>query len=88
MPNRFYGHMEPWPKPEPPASVSEPKPTSAAGPEPAVRRWPHPVPQPPAAPEGPTLQYIRCVLSYQNELLCEIKTLLEQLAVELADGKD
>jgi hypothetical protein len=26
------------------------------------------------------LHYIRCALSYQNEMLAEIKTLLEQIA--------
>ena len=54
--------------------------------EPEVRRWLHPIPQTGGAPQtgGPalpeaTLHYICCALSYQNELLSEIKTLLEQL---------
>lgn len=49
--------------------------------EPEVRRWPHPLEDTPAvtAPE-PALHYIRCALSYQNQLLADIKTLLEQLA--------
>lgn len=48
--------------------------------EPEVRRWVHPIPQPcgPTPPEA-TLHYICCALSYQNELLSEIKTLLERL---------
>ena len=48
--------------------------------EPPVRRWPHPVggQEPPLPPE-PALHYIRCALSYQNQLLSEIKTLLQQM---------
>ena len=55
--------------------------------EPPVRRWPHPVgcQEPPLPPE-PTLHYIRCALSYQNQLLSEIKTLLQRM--EEADRKD
>ena len=34
---------------------------------------------------GPTLHYIRCALSYQNQLLADIKSLLQQLA---ADGDE
>jgi len=49
--------------------------------EPPVRRWPHPVDgTEPIQTEDPALHYIRCALSYQNQLLSEIKTLLEQLA--------
>lgn len=65
--------------------------TPAAGtgyPEPEVRRWPHPVESGgrAAAPE-PALHYIRCALSYQNQLLSDIKALLEQLAADApADG--
>lgn len=62
--------------------------------EPEVRRWPHPLedPAPSPAPE-PALHYIRCALSYQNQLLADIKTLLEQLAadrtaVEAANPED
>ena len=51
--------------------------------EPEVRRWPHPLEDrtlsPAPAPE-PALHYIRCALSYQNQLLADIKVLLEQLA--------
>lgn len=58
----------------------EPSRMEAACPEPPVRRWPHPLPQPEAAPpEDPTQQFIRCALAYQNELLSEIKALLERL---------
>ena len=50
-------------------------------PEPEVRRWPHPVTGdlPEQLPE-PALHYIRCALSYQNQLLADIKALLEQMA--------
>ena len=50
--------------------------------EPEVRRWPHPVGEgvPAAQQPEPTLHYIRCALSYQNQLLADIKALLEQLA--------
>lgn len=54
---------------------------SSAAQEPPVRRWPHPVGcQDPPLPPEPALHYIRCALSYQNQLLSEIKTLLQQLA--------
>ena len=48
--------------------------------EPEVRRWPHPVDVPAAIAPDPTLHYIRCALSYQNQLLADIKALLQQLA--------
>ena len=48
--------------------------------EPPVRRWPHPVTGAEARmPPDPTLHYIRCALSYQNQLLADIKSLLQQL---------
>lgn len=43
-------------------------------------RWPHPVDVPAAIAPDPTLHYIRCALSYQNQLLADIKALLQQLA--------
>lgn len=48
--------------------------------EPEVRRWPHPLEDPVPPPE-PAMHYIRCALSYQNQLLADIKALLERLAV-------
>jgi len=55
----------------------------AACPEPEVRRWPHPVDCTPE-PESPSLpaalHYIHCSLSYQNQLLSEIRALLEALS--------
>lgn len=62
--------------------------------EPEVRRWPHPVDgvSPtdirPTASVGQTdvsLYYIHCALSYQNQLLSEIKSLLEQLPLSHAE---
>lgn len=58
-------------------------PLTPTAPEPPVRRWPHPV-------EGaetcctpdPALHYIQCALSYQNQVLSEIKTLLQQMAAQ------
>ena len=56
-----------------PAPRTEPK-------EPVMRRWPHPVTGAEARmPPDPTLHYIRCALSYQNQLLADIKSLLQQL---------
>ena len=56
--------------------------------EPEVRRWPHPLEEtaPSPAPE-PALHYIRCALSYQNQLLADIKALLEQLAADRAERR-
>ena len=50
-------------------------------PEPPVRRWPHPVDGvEPVQQADPALHFIHCALSYQNELLADIKALLEQIA--------
>lgn len=60
-------------------------------PEPEVRRWPHPVEgaAPPSAGEAnPSLYYIQCALSYQNQLLADIKALLEQLAGDSAPAAE
>ena len=63
--------------PEPPAAAAP------ATPEPPVRRWPHPVEgAEPIQDLDPALHYIRCALSYQNQLLADIKTLLLQLVPE------
>jgi hypothetical protein len=55
--------------------------------EPEVRRWPHPVELAAERTAEPALQYIQCALSYQNQLLSEIKTLLEQIAVDVDDDE-
>lgn len=52
--------------------------------EPEVRRWPHPLGDASAAPAPePALHYIRCALSYQNQLLADIKALLERMEAAL-----
>ena len=53
--------------------------------EPEMRRWPHPVScgESDAANDF-SLHFIRCALSYQNQLLADIKTLLERLTVDAA----
>ena len=56
--------------------------------EPAVRRWPHPVDgTDPLQTGDPALHYIRCALSYQNQLLAEIKALLETMTCREAGEK-
>lgn len=58
--------------------------------EPEVRRWSHPLEEtPPASPEPePALPDIRRALSCQNQLLSDIKALLERLAAaESTDEK-
>ena len=55
--------------------------------EPEVRRWPHPLEGPASSPAPePALHYIRCALSYQNQLLADIKSLLERLDADRAAG--
>lgn len=52
-------------------------------PEPPVRRWPHPVEGTETCrPTDGALHYIQCALSYQNQVLSEIKTLLQQMAAQ------
>ena len=64
------------------APAVQPRRSSAAQ-EPPVRRWPHPVEGvEPIQDLDPALHYIRCALSYQNQLLADIKTLLQQLVPE------
>jgi len=67
--------------------VSSPQSTTCSPSEPTMRRWPHPVDCADAAstPTGETdsvLRYLRCAVSYQNQLLAEIKTLLESFVVQ------
>ena len=67
------------------AAQSAPAAQPPAPAEPPVRRWPHPVAEPEPGAE-PALHYIQCALSYQNQLLADIKTLLQQLVPE--EGPD
>lgn len=53
--------------------------------EPPVRRWPHPIRQ--EVPE-PDLHYLCCTLSYQNQLLADIKSLMETLVQESGETSE
>jgi len=56
--------------------------------EPVMRRWPHPVDGTDCIQtEDPALHYIRCALSYQNQLLSDIKALLERIAGSCSEEK-
>ena len=81
MANRNQGRGGPEPSVMPQSGV----PTT---PEPPVRRWPHPVEgTEPVQMTDPALHFIHCALSYQNQLLADIKTLLEEL-VEQGEGEE
>ncbi|WP_295581168.1 hypothetical protein [uncultured Oscillibacter sp.] len=68
-----------------PARPADPAPPAA---EPPVRRWPHPVDgTDPLQAADPALHYIHCALSYQNQLLADIKALLEQMTVPAEEEK-
>lgn len=65
--------------------------------EPEIRRWPHPVNgseilptrqpgsdrQTDVAGQTAALHYIYCALSYQNQLLADIKVMLEQMVSDV-----
>lgn len=58
-------------------------------PEPPVRRWPHPVDgTEPLQQAEPTLHFVHCALSYQNELLADIKALLERITAAQEETKE
>lgn len=61
-------------------------------PEPPVRRWPHPVdgtePLQEDRQADPALHFLCCALSYQNELLADIKALLERLTADREDAEE
>lgn len=61
----------------PPPPVTAPPPPQ----EPEMRRWRHPVGADNAAADA-SAHYIHCALAYQNQLLAEIKSLLEQIALQ------
>ena len=63
-----------------PDRAAQAQPLSPSTPEPPVRRWPHPIDgAAPASNGAQDLYYIHCALSYQNQLLADIKALLQQL---------
>ena len=72
-------------------TASRPQPGTPSYTEPEVRRWPHPLEDAATAaapaPE-PALHYIRCALSYQNQILEDIKALLERLAEPSSPAKE
>lgn len=88
MANHSYERKQPVRSVTAQQAASEP----TAYPEPEMRRWPHPVDGTPVSPQGPQADavcyYIRCALSYQNQLLADIKALLEQLAAGTTVGSD
>lgn len=56
--------------------------------EPPVRRWVHPIEGGICAQQtDPALYYIRCALSYQNQMLGDIKTLLQQLVEQSEENQ-
>ena len=65
----------------PPAPTAIPSP-----PEPEMRRWRHPV-DPDTVSNQASTHYIHCALAYQNQLLAEIKTILEQIALQSGPEK-
>ena len=77
-------------KPAPPPISVKPVPPPT-WPEPEVRRWPHPAPEAPAEtplPREALLNYLHCSLSYQNQLLADIKTLLQELQEHAAQSQE
>ncbi len=65
--------------------VSRPAPETPPRQEPELRRWPHPVRQ--AQTDEPFRYYLRCALSYQNQMLADIKTLLEKIELHAGSGQ-
>lgn len=77
MTNHSCGHS----RPGKPAAFRPPARTAFR--EPSVRVWPHSTDAGPlSAEQDAGLHFFRCSLSYQNQTLAEIKTLLEQLTQE------
>lgn len=77
-----------------PASQENSPPIPAKSPapawrEPEVRRWSRPARPECCRQEDPFLHYVRCALSYQNQMLADIKALLEQIQLNTdRDGSD
>lgn len=80
MAKQMHGRGRPESTASPGAPARSGVPTT---PEPPVRRWPHPVDGAEPIPQADSaLHFIRCALSYQNQLLADIKALLEKLTAE------
>lgn len=75
MVNRTYGRQKP-PRTVPVQPAARPK-----FKEPVMRRWPHSSESAPGGTETEAAisHYLHCSLSYQNQLLADIKALLERL---------
>jgi len=65
-------------------------PAATAFTEPEVHRWPHPVDGVDAVQSSNSeLHYIHCALAYQNQLLADIKALLDHLSANInADSSE
>lgn len=79
-PNPANGRDTPPPPPEP---------TACPPGEPVMNRYPHPVvtQRPLPTPDVADLHFLRCTLAYQNQLLADMKTLLQTL-VQQGDDTD
>ena len=71
-------------RPDPPTAPPSMPQESAPAPErtfrePQMRRWPHPVEVRREEAISPSLHYIHCALTYQNQTLADIKALVQQL---------
>lgn len=79
------------PQGQPPIACSNPTPRTNTDTDPPMKCWPHPIPtcQTPLSGRGDesTAHYVRCSLAYQNQLLADIKSLLQQLVQQSQDGK-
>ncbi|MDY3281786.1 hypothetical protein [Dysosmobacter sp.] len=84
MPDRSDRRQRPIPGAE--AGAPNPAPRRETPEEPVMRRWPHAAL--PAGREDAALHYIRAALSYQNQTLADIKTLLERVVLDLEDREE
>ncbi len=68
-------------------STPPPPPASCPPEEPTMNRYPHPVvsQRPLPVPEVADIHFLRCTLAYQNQLLADIKTLLQTLVQQTQD---
>ncbi len=84
MINRTYGRQKP-PRIVPVQPVQQPK-----FKEPVMRRWPHSNETAPSSAEAEAsiFHYLHCSLSYQNQLLADMKALLERLDPEAKSQTD
>ncbi len=81
-------HYQPIP-PNRPHPQSPPAPSCPAG-EPPMNRYPHPIQPQPCLPtvETADLHFLRCTLAYQNQLLADIKALLQVLVKQGEESSD